>query len=508
MAVRDLITDQFVHSRSIVMNTATSYLANTTDQDLGIGNAWTIAFWVKPKYATAANTTLVHIKNSGATANSITISRSAFVGTLNMTFLGSGGATIKNYVWGTGSRGPVNQGDWAHIAFTWDGTTLIGYINGQALTADTKTTDNAGTMTNTNRSIAVGATIAAATPSASIWHSLGIWSAALTATDVYKMWAGETRHNWRGIAPDSLKHYWLFGRDGNLAPDYGPTSIDLTANKGAGLTTANISGVVPVRQVQTPLPATGHQTCVSFDGSTQNMQMSDQPAAFLGIANAWTVMIWMKPTENSFGSARTWFVLGASNNKIQLIHQGNVANDPLQLQMSNSAGSVFKVYTWDNLINANQAWQQIIVTWDGTNVLLYSNGVLTAESARGTDNAGTMTDAARSNTLAASNVGTSVGKMRVHSLACWPGTASQSDVTAIFNGGNGYTCDLNFINLSIGRPTHWWLFGDSKLTDQFNYDRVNFGNPNNFASNYPLNGWNDNPTAITAANCVADFPSA
>lgn len=501
MSRNQIIMPEFQHTNSLYMNGTNQYLRRNADVSIGIGNAWTIAYWVKPSSVDGVTNQHIHIKNTINTANSISISRTNAAGTLSITINNSAGAALKSYTYGTSTTlSPLNSGRWQFIVFTWDGTTLQGYYQGDAISPTTTPVDNAGSQTSTNRAIAVGATTGGTVDSLGYFHSFGIWSTVLTAAEIFKLYAGMCQFDWRKIQRSSLQHYWLFGRDGELSsPDLGVgTAIDLTIDKGPS-TTVDIRNQAPHVNIVPPLPPAGHKWSIDFDGTNNYLANSGSSnTGPFNIPNSFTVMYWVKPTEATFAQGRQHFLKGAFSN-IEVSHQGAVANDPLRVIVRNTAGTAFKQYDYRNLIVGN-VWQQIVLTWDSTTLSLYKDGSFVAASTKTTDNAGQVGPALSALSIGANNAGSTKFKGRISQWVLWGACATSGEVTTMYNGGNGWNFDCNNANqfTSLGRPIHWFLLGDPLWIA---YDRIDS------AGNSVID-LTDNQGGTTTANCVADYPGA
>jgi hypothetical protein len=457
MPIRSVDRQQFLHPVSLDFDGSTENMKNTTNQAIGITLVWSISIWVKP---ILQSTTDIYweIKSSVNNNSRIAVQCVSTDGNLNMIIFSSGAVTIKQYIYNNFWGG----GQWTNLICTWDGTIMTVYKNGVAQVADTKTTDASGNMAGGTRSVAFGSSIAGGNFANCRVHSAAIWNVVLAQSEITTLGGGfdGARIDARVIQPASLQHWWLLGYSGSLGIDRGfaTTNIDINTN-AANITEVDDSKAdAPVNNVR--IAFYGHPYCLDLDGSTELLKCAGLNN--LGFGNAWTIMAWLKPTESVFATDRTIMSLGNVANEITFQHQGTVANDPWVVITKDSASSAIKNYRYNNLINANQTWQQIVVSWDGTTLSLYNGGVLTAASSMISDNAGTMTNTFRG-VFAGCNQGSiAFWQGRIHSLAMWNRTLTQSEVTTIFNNGNA----LNFNMRNVLGLTHWWLFGtDEGVTD-------------------------------------------
>lgn len=139
----------------------------------------------------------------------------------------------------------------------------------------------------------------------------------------------------------------------------------------------------------------GVDHCVKQDGS-DNSRLRSAFAASVGIANVWSVGVWYKPDANAFTIInRIWSIRDADAPDIlALTLFGGSTNDPILMNMFDSAGVEFKNLRWDNLAVVN-AWNFFMVTWNGTDLLLYRDGTLRTPTSTPTDDPGTMADSGR-----------------------------------------------------------------------------------------------------------------
>jgi hypothetical protein len=468
MTVRAVDQQQFLHPVCLDYDGATENSKNTTNQTIGVSTTWTISVWVKP---ILQSTTDIYweIKSSVNNNSRIAVQCVSTDGNLNMIIFTAAAAIIKQYIYNNFWGG----GQWTNLITTWDGTTMNVYKNGVLQVADTKTTDAGGNMAGGTRSVAFGSSIAGGNFANCRIHSAAIWNTVLAQSDITLIGGGfdGARIDARVIQPTNLQHWWLLGYSGSIGIDRGfalnlSAPIDVNTNAANMTESDDAKADAPVCNQRAFFY--GHPYCLDLDGSTELLKCAGLNN--LGFANNWTIMAWLKPTESVFNTDRTIMSLGNVANEVTFQHQGTVANDPWVVITKDSAASTIKNYRYNNLINANQTWQQIVVSWNGSTLTLYNGSVVTAASSMIADNAGTMTNTFRG-MFAGSNQGSiAFWQGRIHSIAMWNRTLSQSEVTTIFNNGNA----LNFNMKSVLGLTHWWLFG----TDEGVTDYVDSSTPN------------------------------
>ena len=476
MPRRPQIVIPFAHNNSLSFDGASEYLRNVTDTAVGIANEWTIALWIKFTVVPASSSRIINFKAGVNNQNQIDLWFSSDDYTTNLVLYEGAGTIFKNYTW-TGINNNFELGVWYHLVFTSDGTTLTHYKNGKVLTPSTTSVDNVGTMGDNARRSAVGATIAGANVSNFMISSLFVYSIVFTAAEVRVLYNGGSGNLVRPTAVDrlnladetnplsSLVQAWLMGTDASIVTNLVTGGIDLTLNKAAALTAEDVTTDAPVVSTYT----FAHNFCLDFSGSAENIKNSTNNT--LGIADEWTIALWIKPMEASFASNRFIFNAqnsGNGNDRIDIRHAGNVAGDPLVVGIHDSGGTNFKTYNWDNLINTSTAWQHIVVTWDGTNLKLYSDGSIVTPSSTPTDNAGTMSTGARRVAFASTHGGATLWVGRGHSVAMWARALTAADVAQIYNGGDGSNYDIK-TNMPSNLK-HWWLIGTTGIVGRDNVD--------------------------------------
>jgi len=228
---------------------STEYLANDTEQSIGIANAWTVGQWLNFSTDFAKRIAFRLRANSGNT-NRIEIAWAELTSLLNITLHDSAGTKFKDYKYNNDAGFSTGAG-WEFFVLTWDGTTLTLYRDASVITADTLTTDNSGTMTDTNRTVNIANRDIGGWEFSGRIHSTFMVSEALTSaiiTDIYNGGAGgvvdlrEVQGLWAQTQVDALEHYWRHGfNSGDIGEDLGNAStlIDV-GNNAANITSADI----------------------------------------------------------------------------------------------------------------------------------------------------------------------------------------------------------------------------------------------------------------------------
>ena len=220
-------------------------LLNSSDNPIGIGNEWSIQINTKPLSATI-NMFILRIQPVAGNANQIVINLkgSSANDPIGMQILRTSGAAFKDYDW----NNTFTSGTKVSYVFTWDGTSLLLYVDGVLTEADTKTSDYTASMSATDRRVSVGSTMGSVSYTGTI-HSTSIWDVVLTQAEVTALQNGGSPEDFDngsdsgGYAQSAnLQHYWRHGFDASdFGRDYGNAStlIDI-GDDALNLTAADI----------------------------------------------------------------------------------------------------------------------------------------------------------------------------------------------------------------------------------------------------------------------------
>lgn len=199
-----------------------------------------------------------------------------------------------------------------------------------------------------------------------------------------------------------------------------------------------------------------HRSAVLFSNS-QNDVLSNTSDSTLGIANSWSIGIYHVSTNTS--QTQDLFALqnsaATSLNRIEVTQQ---AGSSIRIILYNSAGTIFKDYTFSR----QTLWSLWVWTWDGTDLKGYRNGVEQTPTATTVDNAGTMTDTARSVYLGNDRDGSTGIDGTIQQFELWNSVLTKNETVSLYNGGFGASVDLQtnfeFYNSSSSLQ-HWWRLG-------------------------------------------------
>lgn len=167
---------------------------------------------------------------------------------------------------------------------------------------------------------------------------------------------------------------------------------------------------------------------INLDGTNDYASV---PSSNLDVANSWSFSTWYKqnaPTDN-----KGIFQIGENMATPQANNFKLVSN---YVYVSNSSGSIFKYYSG---IPTSTNWTHMAVTWDGTNLKVYQNGVdITGLLTKNTDNAGSMANTNRPVYLGAEWNGALASSLNgiIDETALYSGVLSADDVRSHYNAKN------------------------------------------------------------------------
>jgi hypothetical protein len=217
---------------------STEYLAKNQDTLIGIANTWTLSMWVYGDTATTAGMTPFHLRTTSPDSvlgEILLIQQGNVAG--DPFQLEAGGDKIYRY-----ANLMVNN-TWYHLVVTWDGTNLKLYVNTVVKTPLVKIVDNALTMVDSARAVAVGCQYDSASPNL-YWNGriqhVAMWSSVLSQTEINEVYVGlntmDLNADFGGYeSSGNLEHWWKIGEDcDDIGKDYANSpsvgSIDIDTN--------------------------------------------------------------------------------------------------------------------------------------------------------------------------------------------------------------------------------------------------------------------------------------
>jgi hypothetical protein len=192
-----------------------------------------------------------------------------------------------------------------------------------------------------------------------------------------------------------------------------------------------------------------------------------------GIANDYTILAWIKPPSS--GTETTAVIVAPGNlaqdtDGIQFsLNFGAVLGQTYRIVLEETLQTQFKDYRFGNTL-PDDVWTHVGFTWNGTSLLCYQDATEDTGPLKVNDNAGTQTDASRRGGLGVNGKGQIATSFEgpIHSVAMWNTSLDASNITALYNGGNGDGLNLaedsgNY-NASASL-VQWWLPGTQASPD-------------------------------------------
>ena len=206
-------------------------------------------------------------------------------------------------------------------------------------------------------------------------------------------------------------------------------------------------------------------------------RIKDRTSLSANVGNAWAVAVWSKPTGSfSSGPGRTLFSIEHeltngfpsafpfSNLRIEFDGFLN----SLVVRTWAGLAAPLKYYIWWNWFTSD-TWIHTAVTWDGTNLLGYRDGIEVVPTSKVTDAAGSMgTPPARRigvGTLGDISADATDFSGRIFSCGLWSIAVDASGIKTLWNGGYGAKIDPRFNQggytaaaflAHYWRPGHFW----------------------------------------------------
>lgn len=198
---------------------------------------------------------------------------------------------------------------------------------------------------------------------------------------------------------------------------------------------------------------------LEFDPSNNEtlVNASNNP---IGIGNEWSISQWIKRGTSVLNKWHIEIIRSSdNNNKIRILHADIAAR--IHVDIRNSTGTVFKSYRWlDSLLVPNE-WTHLVLTWNGTDLLLYVNGVNEVPASKTTDDSGAQTSTDRRVLIGTSDInGADLFEGRMYSTSIHSVALDQANITEIYQGRGSFDLrvDQGNYNQSANMP-HYWRHG-------------------------------------------------
>jgi hypothetical protein len=301
---------------------------------------------------------------------------------------------------------------------------------------------------------------------------VGIWNEVLSAEDIRTVYSKGQQLDLRYdvdsySSAEALQSYFKPGED---TFTLGRNFIDMNrsaGNKVLTLITGTLvpEGDSPASPFEAPL---AENRSVSLDGVSEFFAHTVD--LLIGIADTWSVSLWAnkQQTLTDRQLLRIHQTPGGNSNAISLEVTGSA---DLECIVQDSAGAVIKQYTFNGVFSSD-VWRHIALTWNGTLLTVYINGVATYPDLWSIDIWGTMTDTQRSVLYGAADITGPSMKLfpgYLGHLGIWNTVLAAGEATEIFNNGHALDLKTDFGSyVSSASLLHYWRpgYADVGFTDE------------------------------------------
>jgi len=440
----------------------TEYLANSTNQSYGVGNSFTVAVWVTVGTWDAVLDVVFECKtDSGFGNNKNVIDIFNFNKFIFFRVGDENGNTASAFTPDTGRT--VNANAYCLVGVK-DGTSSLKlYINGELVGT---TTASIPETTDALRHATIMSSDDNAAPIFGDAHHVAMWDKALTAAEVKAIYNSGvatvdlSKRFGDYISYGNLKHWWWCAscwgkpKGSTTGYEFGLDMIPDTWNRiNMQTNSANLTHAADERNFAT---ASHYGVCVDLDGSTE--YLANTTAQLIEIENEWSVSAWgTHDTPTTGGGALIEISRsGSLADSIQITNNGGLAGDPIVVQID--GGKTYWYFSGIPLVNT---WYHFVVTWDGTDLKLFRNGVERAVGVKFLDNAVTMTDSNRRVYIGYETSTNTYWPGNIAHVAVWNKALSATEIAQVYAGNT--SIDLSEDHnayVSSANLKHWWKIGE------------------------------------------------
>jgi len=179
---------------------------------------------------------------------------------------------------------------------------------------------------------------------------------------------------------------------------------------------------------------------VTFTGAAGNQQIRQSPAVSWGIANAWSIFAWVRPTSTAAGTFRI-FRMGPSatqewSYEITFWRDGTTLH--VRIAGSTSTTQIYQTY---NSFFALDTWVYIVVTWNGTTLQVYKDGSPVSWDTQPDNDSVTQIDSTRYFSISGLRMNYTdpleEWEGQIHSVGMWSSTLAAAEVADLVDFGDG-----------------------------------------------------------------------
>ena len=215
----------------------TQWMGFSSDQAMGIGNAWSFSLWFSPTDVSGSLSHVFTVKGPGSITNYIRVVQTTDY--FNVYIADTTNALFKSYRISSNPGNPAFVvGQWYNLGATWDGTTLKTWLDGVEATIGgtpslVETLNNAGTMSDTSRNLYItsGAGTTGNTGEGRM-YSLALWGTTLVPADMVRVYGGGSEFDVGTnesvyMQSNSLTSWYRFGAKSgaDIGKNYAPSGI-------------------------------------------------------------------------------------------------------------------------------------------------------------------------------------------------------------------------------------------------------------------------------------------
>ena len=234
-----------------------------------------------------------------------------------------------------------------------------------------------------------------------------------------------------------------------------------------------------------------HTKAIVMNGVDESLANTTNQS--IGTGNTWTVNSWLSTTVTQAQGTRQVLVLrglpGINDGLFMSVDAPSFGNVSLGIVLYNTGGGLFKNWT-SSATFATGANAMLTVTWNGTDLKLYTNAIEDATPTKTVDNAGTMADSNRSMYAGSNALGGARFPGALSRIDLWSSVLAANEITSLYDSGNGFRLDTReaFGNYtSTANLEHQQLCGkeapETGTTDFVSSDAINlYANDLNIAS--------------------------
>ncbi len=354
----------------------------------GVGNAMTIAAWVRPASLPAEGVTqdVCRFTTLDTDKLALGITTSGGVSYWVYEVSDSTNSTVNTVVGTT----PVVIDTWYHILGCKNDTFIIRFfVNG----LDDITPIVAGIAVTSNVARFTGIAVdpdAVNDPFDGAIDTIALWDVPISENSVKAVYNGGWRNiDLREVTPsyseaNSLVQWWRFGSTALNEPlrpqQMLSTGYDITGGS--------------LEQIDKLKIGTGLMgNCATFNDASGVEMATALP---VGIADVFTISMWLKPNNTTTDTQYPLYIgpeQPSTSNSITWKIDGDVVDDPFVIEVISSAGVTIQRIAYATLLEVD-SWQNLTMVWTGSAITLYLNGTFVAGVVEEV-NAGSVIDSSR-----------------------------------------------------------------------------------------------------------------